>query len=466
MSGRRVTGSLALAAGEAAARLIAFATTVYLARTLGPAIYGVAAVAAGVMLYLAQIADAGVELGGMTDAAAGPTRVNALLSGVLRYRLRIAAVLMLVLVPAGAFLMPQPDGRVLALYVFGLPAVALSVRWVYLGLQQPRLVAVSRIAGDVVTGVVTLLLVHGPRDVLGAPVAVVVGGLAGAVLLLQGLPRLGVTFAPAGEAAPVAALLHRGRRLALFTLLGLVLYNIDLLMLRVLGGEQAAGHYAAAYVLISFCANLMIAYSHTVLPALAGEAAPTEAAAATYRTALVTALAVTMPVAAGGVLIAPLAIGLLFGEAYAPAAAALQVLALAVPIGALREIAVASLIARHQEHALLRVNAVATVVNVALNLLLIPRYGLLGAAWATVASETVRLAVALAAARQSMPTWVPVSGWLKCLAAGLGMAAAVVGLGLRESLLAVAVGGIVYPVLLVLTRVVTVGGGMVRVTSR
>lgn len=466
MSARPVTGSVALAAGEAAARLIAFATTVYLARTLGPAIYGVTAVAAGVMLYLTQLADAGVELGGMTDAAAGPARVNALLSGVLRYRLRIAAVLMLALVLAGAFLLPQPDGRVLALYVFGLPAVALSVRWVYLGLQQPRPVALSRIAGDVVTGVVTLLLVRGPRDVLGAPVAVVVGGLAAAVLLLQGLPRLGVTFAPAGDAAPAAALLHRGRRLALFTLLGLVLYNIDLLMLRVLGGEQAAGHYAAAYVLISFCANLMIAYSHTVLPALAGEAAPTEAAAATYRTALVTALAVTMPVAAGGVLIAPLAIGLLFGQAYAPAAAALQVLVLAVPIGALREIAVASLIARHREHALLRVNAVATVVNVTLNLLLIPRYGLLGAAWATVASETVRLAVALAAARQSMPTAVPVSGWFKCLAAGLGMAAAVAGLGLRESLLAVVVGGVVYPVLLVLTRVVTVGGGMVRVTSR
>lgn len=458
MSARAVTGSLALAAGEAAARLIAFATTVYLARTLGPATYGVAAVAAGVMLYLTQIADAGVELGGMTDAAAGPARVTAMLSGVLKQRLRIAAVLMLALVPVGALLMPQPDGRVLALYVFGLPAVALSVRWVYLGLQQPRPVAVSRIAGDVVTGAVTLLLVHGPRDVLGAPVAVVVGGLAAAVWLLRGLPALGVAFAPVADQAAVTALLHRGRRLALFTLLGLVLYNVDLLLLRVLGGEQAAGEYAAAYVLISFCANLMIAYSHTVLPALAGDAAPTAATAATYRTAHVTALVVTMPVAAGGALIAPLVMRLLFGEAYAPAAEALQVLVLSVPIGALREIAVAALIARRREHALLRVNAVATVVNVGLNLVLIPHYGLVGAAWATVASETVRLGVALAAAGPVMAAAAPLGGWARCVAAGLGMAAAVVGLGLRDSLLAVVAGGVVYAGLLLALRVVAVGG--------
>lgn len=459
MARRVVTGSLALAVGEAAARLVAFGTTVFLARTLGPEAYGVVAVAAGVMLYLSQIADSGVELAGMTEASAGPARVTAVLSGVLQHRMRVAAALLFVLAPACAWLMPQPDGQVLALYVFGLPAVALSVRWVYLGLQHPRRVAVSRIVGDVVTAALTFALVRGPRDVLGAPVAAVVGGLAAALLLVRGLPELGVRLGRVDDAAPVAALLSRGRRLALFTLLGLVLYNVDLLMLRVLDGEQSAGHYAAAYVLISFCANLTIAYSHTVLPALAGDAPPTSATAATYVSALVTACAVTMPVAVGGALLAPLVVQRLFGPAYAAGAAALQVLVLAVPIGALREIAVASLIARHREQALLRVNTVATVVNVSLNVILIPRYGLVGAAWATVVSEVVRLGMALVAARQVIPGTTPVVALLKCLLAGAGMGLAVTGLGLRASLLAVVVGGVVYPALLVAFGVVAFGGG-------
>ena len=459
MARAAVTGSLALAMGEAVARLVAFGTTVFLARTLGPESYGVMAVAAGVMLYLSQIADSGVELGGLTDAAAGPARVNEIASSVLSHRLRVAAALLVVVVPAGYWLLPQPDGLVLAVYALGLPAVALSVRWVYVGLQRSTPVAVSRVLGDVVTAALTLAFVRGPATVLAAPLAVVLGGLAAAVLLLRGLPRLGVHLRRAHDAARVRAMLHRGRRLVLFTLLGLVLYNIDLLMLRFLGGEEAAGHYAAAYVLISFCANLMIAYAHTVLPALAGGAPPDAATAATYGSALVTACAVTMPVAVGGALIAPLVIHLLFGDAYAAAAVALQALVLAVPLGAMREIAVAALIARQCEDALLRVNIVATVVNVSLNLFLIPRYGLVGAAWATVASEVVRLGVALVTARQVIPGTLPMVPLLKCLLAGGGMALAVSGLGLRGSLLAVAVGGVVYPGLLVVLGVVSVSAG-------
>ena len=47
--------------------------------------------------------------------------------------------------------MPRPDGPVLALFALGLPSAALSVRWIYLGLQDSAAVAVSRITGDVVT---------------------------------------------------------------------------------------------------------------------------------------------------------------------------------------------------------------------------------------------------------------------------------------------------------------------------
>jgi O-antigen/teichoic acid export membrane protein len=257
-------------------------------------------------------------------------------------------------------------------------------------------------------------------------------------------------------------MLARGRRLVLFTLLGLVLYNVDLLILRYLRGEADAGRYAAAYVLISFCANLMVAYSHTVLPSMAREPAPTAATVATYRSGLVVAWLVTMPVAVGGALLAPLLIELLFGRAYSDGALALQVLVLSVPVAALREMSVAALIARHRETALLRVNIVAAVVNVSLNLALIPTFGLAGAAWATVLSEVVRLGVAVVAAREAIPGSLPLAGFGRVLAAGLGMGLAVVASGTSESLVAIVVGGVAYPLLLVLFRAVSFGrpGGM------
>jgi O-antigen/teichoic acid export membrane protein len=451
-------GSPALALGEGLARLVAFATTVYLARVLGPGLYGVVAVAAGILLYLTQIADAGVELAGMTDAAAGPSRAAAVAGRALAARLAGVACVIGVVAPVGWWLMAQPDGRVLALYTLGLPVTALSVRWIYLGLQRPTPVAVSRITADLVTGALTVALVRSGADILWVPVAVAAGMAVGAAMLHRGLLALGVRLTSAGDDGAVRAMLARGRRLVLFTLLGLVLYNVDLLILRYLKGDADAGRYAAAYVLISFCANLMIAYSHTVLPAMARDREPTAATAATYRTALVVAWLVTVPVAVGGALVAPLLVTLLFGRAYGDSAVALQVLVLSVPVAALREVAVAALIARHQEPALLRVNAVAAVVNVGLNLALIPAFGLAGAAWATVASEAVRLWVAAVAARAAVLANWPLGTLARVTAAGAAMGVAVHLSGTATSLAAIAVGGVVYPLALVVARVVALGG--------
>lgn len=466
MAAETRAGSPALAIGEALARLIAFGTTVYLARTLGPETYGVVAVAAGVMLYLNQIADSGVELAGMTDAAAGPERATAVVSGALVHRLAAVAAMLIVVWPIGWWLMARPDGPVLALYTLGLPVTAVSVRWIYLGLQRATPVAVSRIVSDVVTGLVTVALVRSVADVYWAPIAVAIGLAAGGALLLRGLRGLGVRLFMPSDRVRVGAMLARGRRLVLFTLLGLVLYNVDLLILRYLKGEAEAGRYAAAYVLISFCANLMVAYSHTVLPSMARDAAPSAATASTYRSALVVAWLVTMPVAVGGALIAPVLIDLLFGRAYGDGATALQVLVWSVPVAALREIAVAALIARHREPALLRVNSVAAVVNVSLNVALIPAFGLAGAAWATVASEAVRLGVAVVAAREAVPGPLPLAGLARVLAAGLGMGLAVVASGTAGSPSAIAVGGVAYPLLLVALGAVSFSGpGGLRVHS-
>lgn len=65
-----ITRSFAgLAAGEAAARGIAFIGTLLVARRLGPSMYGIIGVASGILLYCQQVADAGIELSGVPAVA-------------------------------------------------------------------------------------------------------------------------------------------------------------------------------------------------------------------------------------------------------------------------------------------------------------------------------------------------------------------------------------------------------------
>ena len=82
-----------LGVGEAAARLIAFATTFVIARRLGTEGLGVVSFAFAILLYLQRVVDAGFDLGiGIREAAKGRQHLRDFVSPVLTFRFVLAAV--------------------------------------------------------------------------------------------------------------------------------------------------------------------------------------------------------------------------------------------------------------------------------------------------------------------------------------------------------------------------------------
>src|SRR5919206_3198889 len=108
---------VALGGGEVIARIVAFFATIYLARSLGAASYGVIGVATAVVLYLTRIVDAGMELGiGVREVAAHPERIGTIGPTMLLVRLLIALLVATLLTAVGLTVLPQPDGAVIAIY--------------------------------------------------------------------------------------------------------------------------------------------------------------------------------------------------------------------------------------------------------------------------------------------------------------------------------------------------------------
>lgn len=97
---------------------------------------------------------------------------------------------------------------------------------------------------------------------------------------------------------------------------------------------------------------------------------------------------------------------------------------------------------------LLPAMAVPAAANVVLNLLLIPRFGVLGAAWATAASFAIGLAFSMMLTRRVMALPIPLDTLVRCGVACAVMAAAVAPLpaigGLPELMLDASVGAAVY----------------------
>ena len=119
-------------------------------------------------------------------------------------------------------------------------------------------------------------------------------------------------------------------------ILGLAIYNSDLLFLRLLQSSEDVGYYAAAYALIGFLNNVSVAYGLSVLPTLSrlpdGSAEQREL----YRSALLRAFVATLPVVVGGVLVAPSLMVTVYGDQYAPSGGLLQILLLSIPFSTAR----------------------------------------------------------------------------------------------------------------------------------
>lgn len=377
---------LALAVGDTAARATAFIATVYLARTLGADQYGVVALAAAIALYPAEIADFGIAILGSREVASDPTRARALAPTLITGRFLIACGVAAAMATLAHALLGAPESMVFAGYALTLLPVGLNATWILVGLEDGRPASVARIAGALVVLGGTVLLVRDAADVARAPLAVLVGELCTIGLVLRAVGRRGFRIRPRWDPAVARPLFRRALPLVGHMLLGLFIYNSDLVIVRIFHDRVSVGNYAAAYALVTLLVNAGVIYGQSLLAALTrlrGDGL----AGALLQTSYARVFAVALPAAVGGALLAPRIIGTFFGADYAEAPLVLAVLLVSAPIAVLRCAATAAMVAGSGGRALFRITSWAALTAVLLDLALIPGLGILGAALATVATE-------------------------------------------------------------------------------
>lgn len=448
---------LALGSAEAVARIIAFGGTIYLARTLGVQAYGVIALASAVLLYLTHIGEFGLDAIGIRDVAGDRRRIDSVAPSLLAARLVLAVALVLLVIPLSLTFLPPAEGTVLGVYALSLLPIALGTRWIHLGLETARPAALARLARDGTLLVLILILVREGDDLVRVPLANFIGECIASLILLVWLARRGARFPLQLEWAKVSAVARRAWPIVGHALLGLLIYNSDLIFLRLFRDLQSVGYYAAGYTLVSFLLNLGVAYSHTTLATVSRLGARNPTGQAVYGTAVAQVFAVSLPIALGGALVARDVIAVVFGPDYGPAGSALAILVWSVPFSLVRNVTQDTLIACDRENRVLHLTGGAAGINIVLNLLLVPPYGIQGAAAATLATEIVRF---LVAARYLAAEGLrPLPGWRlwRPAVAGLAMVGAllvlepgrllvVIGTGAAVYLIALTVlGGVVFP---------------------
>jgi O-antigen/teichoic acid export membrane protein len=430
-----------LLASRGAILVLQFLVIAILGRRLGPSTFGMLQMGLAVFAYAGFASDLGLTTVGTREAArAGVVASGAALVGA---RLILTAVVVSAVGICTLALPLDPLARWLsAVLTVGTMASAINLRWLAQGRERFRLLAVADIAGAVVQLAGSIVIVVGPADLVPAGIVMVSAPIISTLILLR-QPQATAVLQPRFSSKTIALI-----RVALplgASAIAIQLYNnADSILLGLFRGAESVGWYGAAYRIVYAVLAVPFAAHAVVLPMVARLASTDEAQ---IRPLLLAAsrglLLFAIPAATGLTLTAPLVVALAFGPAYAASALPLSLLAWVcvtvsanAPFGAL-------MLARGQDRAYLLATGLGSLLNVGVNLLVIPLWGMTGAAVTTLAEETLVL-VALAwftrdYARSILPT-----ATIRTSVAAAIMAAAI--WPLRTSIASVPLGVIVFVV--------------------
>ena len=310
----------------------------------------------------------------------------------------------------------------------------------------------------------------------GLDMAVAIGGLAiGVGCALLGLggaaPLLGIGLAPlaalpfvlpgelkqAGgarlEPARVRTYAAYGYPIAVSLALTVILSSTDRFLLAAFMDEAAVGAYHAGYSIANRTLDVLFLWLGSAgQPALvmALERGGSDRLKAAAREQLSTFLLIGLPAAAGVALVARPLAEVLIGEDLRVAAATITPwIALSALLYGLTAYYFGQAFTLGRKTKLLLVAmSIPAGANVVLNFILVPRFGVLGAAWATAISFGLGLIATMLIGRRVLPLPVPWEALVRCSIATAAMAAVVYGLpaigGFPELMLDATVGGIVY----------------------
>jgi O-antigen/teichoic acid export membrane protein len=364
-------------------------------RYLGPDDYGRYTLALTYMQLFAVLADVGLFTIVVRDISRDPARTEELVGNTLTLRLLLSAAV-IALAAAISLLLPyDPDVRT-AILLAGLPLLFGMLNSTFVTVLQSRLRMGRAVVGDVLGRAVGLAAVGlvaaldlGFYAVMGAAAA---GALATAVttmLLTRPLARIRFRAQPVVWRGLLRAALPLGVALAVNE----IYFRADTLIISLYEPYEQVGLYTLAYRMLELTLVFGTVFLTTTFPLLS-QAVASDEPRARRTIQLSTELFVVLgaPLVAGGLAVAPDLVELAAGEEFGDAATPLRILLAAGALAWVNGVFGYALIAKERQMSALWLNLSALAFNVGLNLLLVPRYGIVVAAAVTVASEVLILA--------------------------------------------------------------------------
>ena len=379
-------------AGNVIFRLVSLFVIIYLARYLGTEGFGKYSFVFAYLTFFNIITDLGLQQILVRVTAREPSTAPTLIGNAYAIRLLLtvfAVVLAIIIIT----LLPYPADTTLYIYIASFTLLFISFSDFYATIFQANLAmeysVVAKLAFKFISAGLILWIIfsHGTLT----QVMLVLVFSEGVRTLISYLfsrnfirPRFAIDF------GLWRYLLKECLPLALTSVIIILYYRIDVIMLSMMNGDGAVGIYSAAHRLCDPFSLIPYALTMSLLPLMSSYFKTSEdKLIRIYTLAVRYLLIIALPIAVGTVFIADNAILLIYKAPFADSATVLRILIWAVMFGMVQLVFLNVLVAIDRQKLIMLSTAFCAAVNMVLNFILIPVMSYDGAAIATVATSAV-----------------------------------------------------------------------------
>jgi O-antigen/teichoic acid export membrane protein len=173
-----------------------------------------------------------------------------------------------------------------------------------------------------------------------------------------------------------------------------IYFWIDSLMLSLIQGNQAVGWYNAGYRLVFSLLFIPTVFSTAVFPAMSRfHISSRDSLQLMWKKFIRFMLVLSIPIAVGTTILAGRVVPLIFGDGYAPSVAVVQLLIWSLVFIFINATFVRLFESTNKQVVVTKITGLMVIVNIAINLVLIPKFSYVGASAAILITEFIALAI-------------------------------------------------------------------------
>jgi O-antigen/teichoic acid export membrane protein len=395
---RVIKNTIYIFAGRASNAFFLFLLTLVVSRQLGPALFGVFSFLTTVVVSANGFSSLGLDVWMVREVTKTPSQGKLYLSNILGLKIGTSLVtIVLVFFVFQATDLPQATLNLLWILSVSLLFNTVSQTLWHYGncfkefIYHSSLWASSNIIKSLL-GVALVLFYHELEPLIWG---IVVAEAISLILSFCVIRHRFGSFVPEFQFAVWKDFMARSAPIAMGMIFSILYLRLDIVMLQLMTEEKVVGFYSAAYKLFELAVILPYSFMLVLFPTFVEEY---HSDRSQFKGRFKKALTVYSLIGGGIALVlwffSHQIITLIYGGIFSPSVAILNIISWAIFLFFVNFLLSSTLITSGRELVNTWDLVVATVLNIILNLMWIPEYGAIGAAWATLFCEIV-LIVAL-----------------------------------------------------------------------